>query len=115
MIENLIEFISKSLCKNIAQHIGFLISAVVAYLICFTGDFRFFEALDVYFINRHIDYTMSALVIAAGSGFLQRKFDLINTIPNLLTGIQISSAKNRKRKKDIEESIKHDENWEDFY
>lgn len=119
MTENLVEFLTKTFHKTISDYFAFLISAVLAYIICFLGDFRFFEALDVHFLNQHIDYVMSALVIAAGSGFLQRKFDIINTIPSVISGVQVASARRKINKEKTEKVVREVEenpvDWDEFY
>lgn len=88
IIENIVEFITQGMRKNISNVVGFAISFILAFFICWAGDFNFFKYLYVDFFNPIMDWGMSALVISAGSGFLQRKFDIINTIPSVISGIR---------------------------
>ncbi|SDZ19660.1 hypothetical protein [Tindallia californiensis] len=96
MTENIVEELENLFNRKIHEAVGYFLVLVLAFAISMLGDYRFFEYLDVTFQYDWMDWMMSAFVIAAGSGFLEKKFDIINTIPSVISGVRI----NRSKKKD---------------
>ena len=103
--ENLIQFLENLINKTIPQGLAYVLIAFLSYFIAMFGDYRFFNYLAIYFAYDWMDWLMSALVIAAGSNFLQRKFDIINTIPSVITGLRVGSTKKSKNNKDDKPTI----------
>ena len=119
MAENLTEFTNKILEKLFKKNKiiedtgGFFITAAYAYLICMFGNFKFFEALDVHFLYDWMDWLMSALVTAAGSEFLVKKFNIMNQLPQVLSGIRVNRSYNKAQKK-VEQEVMEDEVKRDY-
>ncbi len=85
------------------QVIGYVLTALFAFFIAMFGDYRFLNYLDVYFSPHWLDWVFSALIIAAGSSFLEKKFDFINLIPGIIGGVQASARRVREPKNKKEE------------
>ena len=103
LCESVVKFLLEEiihLSDRTEQVIGYVLTAIFAFFIAMFGDYRFLNYLDVYFVTDWMDWGMSALIIAAGSGFLEKKFDFMNLIPGIIGGVQSTSVglKNKIRK-----------------
>ena len=101
MTENLIQAFQRISKKFGNEILAFVIVFILGTLISFSGDFRFFSYLGVNFNPVWISYMMTGLVIAAGSPFLERKFDVINKIPMIIAGIRFSRPNNTDNPNEI--------------
>lgn len=100
LCESFIQFVLEELIhigEKKEQVIGYILTGAFAYFISVFGDYRFLNYLDVYFTPGWLDWVFSALIIAAGSSFLEKKFDFMNLIPGVINGV---SAGLQRRKND---------------
>lgn len=101
-LENLEQFLEDLFHVNIPDWAGFFVIWLLALFIVWAGDWRFMSFLGyntVYPWAIWIDWGLAALIIAAGSNKLEKKFDVINKIPMLVSGISTvirPSARNKK-------------------
>ena len=75
---------------------AFTVTLIGATTICYLGDFRFFSFLGVDFINKWVDYLFTGLVITKGSKFLKSRFDLVNQIPSIISGLRVFKNNNNE-------------------
>lgn len=93
ILDSFEEGIEAATKKDIPDWFGFLIVWVAAYFVVWVGDWRFLHFLgyeSVYTWGIWVEWGLSSLIIAAGSSRLEKKFDLINTIPAIITNIRTS-------------------------
>lgn len=67
-------------------HTAYAFVLITSTIVCWQGDFRFFDYLNLYF-PVHLDYLMTGLVISGGSAFVRTQFSMIDAIPSAVTGI----------------------------
>lgn len=119
MGENIVQFIENIINKEINNGTGFFIIFAIFFMISFSGDWAFFSYLQIEFTPFWMDYVMSSALVAAGSKFLEKKFDIINSLPSVITGIRVqrsySKAKNKVTDQKIEEKVKQETELEDDY
>lgn len=94
MVENIVQALQSIFKRFRNEIIAFIIVFVLGTSISFSGDFRFFSYLGVDFDPVWVAHMMTGLVIASGSPFMEKKFDIINKIPMIIAGIRIGSNKN---------------------
>lgn len=111
MGENLIQLIETLIKREFPAPISFSLLTAIFFLILRAGDWNFFSYLDIRFTPEWIGYAMSALMVAAGSKFLERKFDLINAIPSLITGIQVHRMRSKKEKELVKKQIEEEDKF----
>lgn len=93
MVENLEESFERASGWNVPDWLGFFIIWGIAFFLVWVADWRFMSFLgyeSVYPWGIWIEWGLSSLVIAAGSDKLQKKFDLINTIPNIVGNVTVA-------------------------
>lgn len=68
---------------------AYAVVLIFSTVICWQGDFRFFDYLNLYF-PMWLDYLMTGLVISGGSAFVRTQFSMIDAIPASVIGITAS-------------------------
>lgn len=66
--------------------IAYFIVLLLSTVVCWQGDFRFFDYLNLYFPT-WLDYFMTGLVISGGSAFVRTQFGMIESIPSAVMGV----------------------------
>ena len=107
IIENLEQAIERIIGKKLPEWLGFLIIWGIAYFVVWVGDWRFMQFLgyesDISW-GIWVEWGLSSLVIAAGSDRLEKKFNLIKGIPNLLGNMK-DAVRTREKYDDWEPKI----------
>lgn len=91
ILENVSEAIENFTNIRLPSWLGFLIIWIVAYFIVWVGDWRFMSFLGYESTKSWgiwVELGLSSGIIAAGSDKLQKKFNLIQTIPTILSNIR---------------------------
>jgi len=114
MGENLVQFLENLFNREFHSGIGFFIIFLIFFGITFSGDWAFFSYFSIEFTPYWIDYIMSSVVVAAGSKFLEKKFNIINTIPSIITGIRVERAFSKAEKEELEKEAKETVEENDF-
>ena len=104
LCESVVKFLLEEILRldyKAEQVIGYILTGIIAYNIARFANYRFLAYLDIEFIYPWMDWLMSGLIIAAGSNFLEKKFDFMNKLPHIVGGV-FASAKGERKNKDNE-------------
>lgn len=82
---------------------AYVLVLIFSTVVCWQGDFRFFDYLNLYFTN-WVDYIMTGLVISGGSAFVRTQFGMIDSIPTAVMGVTTSFTRmlSRGNKKQVD-------------
>ena len=114
MGENLVQFIENLFSREIHNGLGFFLIFLIFFVLTFSADWAFFSYLDIEFSPYWMDYVMSSVVVAAGSKFLEKKFNIINSIPSVISGIRVQRAYGKAEKEKIQEKVKEEVQKDDY-
>lgn len=98
MVESIVKFINYTIFKlneRWEQVVGFVLSMILGFVVAMFADYNFLGYFDIVFRYNWMNWLTSGFIIGAGTGFLERKFDLINVIPHIASGIATNFRKNQ--------------------
>jgi hypothetical protein len=98
MVEAIVKFINYTVLKldeKWEQVVGFVLSFILGFGVAMFADYNFLGYFDIDFQYNWMNWLTSGFIIGAGTGFLERKFDLINIIPHIASGVATSFRKSK--------------------
>lgn len=119
MVEALIKFINYAILdmeEKTEQVLGYILSFTLGFFIAKFADYHFLGYFDIEFQHNWMNWLASGSIIGAGTGFLERKFDLINLIPHIVSGVS-SNIKTKKTENDpfISSEVNYKDKYGSFY
>lgn len=94
LVEGFVHFITRWLLKlrpRTEEMLGYGLSILFGFLLAFSADYHFLGYFGLEFKPYYMNWIISGAIIGAGTGFVQKKFDLMNLIPHIVSGIKIAS------------------------
>jgi len=85
----------KGLPDYFEWYIAYIIVVIIGYLFCWQGNWSLFNYLDVNFNYKWQSYLATSLLLSSGSTGVKKVFDMIEAIPNNISGLK-SNRINKK-------------------
>ncbi|MDF2534323.1 MAG: hypothetical protein K0R18_480 [Bacillales bacterium] len=67
--------------------IAYFVVLGISYVVCMEGNFDLFRYLNINFSKPWEGWLLTALVLSGGSSFVKSQFNMIDTIPGVISGV----------------------------
>lgn len=68
-------------------YIAYFFVLLISFLVCKEGDFDLFVYFNINFRYEWEGWLLTALVLSGGSSFIRTQFTMIDSIPNVISGV----------------------------